>query len=248
MNGDDQNSPARRIARRLLETARRLTTEPHFSPSAETSISLADELGRELANQLEDLEEALVEEDFNREAQPPGATGWWSLGTIEIVGEPRPILRGFLEPVLRIPLVSTSTRILAYLISLPEKDFLEREAHGWGWHYHYLNKKEERSDVVLCWDTLAPAPKKPDVRGLFQEKHGQGFRAQPDLWGVSKRRSMHDACSPDLERPISEFRHPTDKALAVWPLARPLTRRSTAPPLPPSPRFPSRKDRRGRRK
>ena len=244
MAGDDQNPTSRRLAYELMDAVRRLTAEPVFCPSLEEARWLVPELMGGLEERLEALEGALVKEGFGGEAQPFGPSGLRSLGTLEISGEPRPIWRGFLEPVFRIPLVPTSTRVLAYLISLPDNDFLERENHGWGWHYHYVTEKEKRTDVVLCWDTLAPAPTAPDVRGLFQEKHGQGVRARPDLWGDTKRQSMHDACKPDLRRDISEFRHPTDKASAVWPLGRSLTPRNAVPPLPP-PRFPSKRDRRG---
>lgn len=224
-----------------------MTAEPVFCPSLQGAWLFASERTRELGDRLEELDEVLVEEGFDEEEQPVGPGGWWSLGTLEITGERRPIWKGFLEPILRVPLVPASARVLAYLISLPDRDFLHRENHGWGWHYHYLNANEERSDTVLCWDTLTPAPKKPGMRGLFQEKHGQGFKARPTLWGHTKRRSMHEACVPDLLRPIIEFRHPTQKAVAVWPIGLPLTPR-VADAAPPPPRFPSGNHRRGRRK
>jgi hypothetical protein len=132
---------------------------------------------------------------------------------------------GFIEPVLRVPIISRLPQtVIAFLLAIPgERDLLKREHHNQvGWHYHYLNFKKARSNLVLCWDTRAVGQKGTD-HPLFQENHAEGrsdFKARPDTWGLTKKKSMHDACAPDLDRwPLSTFRCASAKANAVWPVS-----------------------------
>lgn len=151
----------------------------------------------------------------------------------------RTILRGFIEPVLRAPLITrVPAQVIAFLLQIPGwNELLEREHHDHiVFHYHYLDSKKRRSDVVLCWDTRATT-KNGQSHPLFWESHGSGkarFNARPDLWGHDKRLSMHDTCAPDLKRwCLSAFRCASNKAEAVWPLSAKLTpvaRMVTSPP------------------
>jgi hypothetical protein len=152
----------------------------------------------------------------------------WTFGSVTRPFPIRSIHIGFVQPLYRAPVVRRIPEtVVAYLLAIPgERDLLEREHHNQvGWHYHYLDFRKRRSNVILCWDTRM-IPGKNNVRPLFQEFHGEGgarFAARPDLWGPTKKHAMHEACAPDLERPISEFRCASNKAGPVWPLSATLT-------------------------
>lgn len=185
---------------------------------------------------IEQLDKALTEADFDpgpslHDAGVPLGMGL-PLGWVRIVLEPRKIHGGFLQPTLNLPVVvPSSDRVIAFLITLSgEDDYLFREHKGTLWHYHYLNSAEVRSDVILCWDTrqrINLTAKPPEVRALFQEKHGEGkshFKARPDLWRDRKKQTMHRAIVGDLNRwPIAEFRCASNRAGPVWPVAAKLT-------------------------
>lgn len=210
----------------------------------------ADWRGLELLVEVADaLDQALEEGGFN--AEPPSAEpgDFFSLGTITLYSAPRKIHAGFVQPVLRLPIVTRLTdRVIAFLTRIPGYDeWLKGENHfNLGYHYHYLNAKQERSDVALCWDTRAQAQ---TPHPLFQEKHGEShskFSGRPDLWGTHKRQSIHKACSKDLRRwTLDKFRMACDKAGPVWPLGAMLTAKPAQKTV--SPRFPSKKDKARRR-
>jgi hypothetical protein len=145
---------------------------------------------------------------------------FWSVGSMLHRKAIRDIHLGYLEPVLRVPLLKhVPALVVAFLITIhKDKHLLKRERHDqMGWHYHYLDHKKTRSDVVICWDTKIPY-NQGTPHPLFQEKHGQGFKARPDLWGTTKCQSMHSACSPDLNKwPICQFRCKSKNAWSVWP-------------------------------
>lgn len=112
-------------------------------------------------------------------------------------------------------------RVVAFLSKITGSDeWLKRENHdNLGYHYHYLNAKKDRSDVALSWDIRAH-PQTPHP--LFQEKHAESrskFAGRPDLWGNTKRQSIHEACEKDLKQwTLDKFRMACDKAGPVWPL------------------------------
>jgi hypothetical protein len=134
----------------------------------------------------------------------------------------------------RVPILSrVADQIALYLISIDNgEDYLDRETHGMGLHYHYLNWHKERSNVILSWDTRwkapEPQPKPPILRALFVEPHGEknnaAFVAKPHLWGTQKRASFYDACVPDLSKwPIKEFKCAANKSMIVHQPGRTLT-------------------------
>ncbi len=153
----------------------------------------------------------------------------WSFGEAMIFrGSERTILRGFLVPRRKVPILRrVPDDIALFLISIDDgEDYLTREDHGMGWHYHYQNWRKERSNVILSWDTRwrepAPQTKPPTQRALFVEPHGEknnaAFVAQPRLWSEKKRKSMYDVCLPDLTKwSIDKFRCAANKSLVVHP-------------------------------
>lgn len=186
---------------------------------------------------LGDLQQALAEADLKPDT--PVDQDWepapWTFGTAMTLRAPsRQIHAGFLDPIRRIPILTrVPEQVVLYLITVDRgEDYLENEAHsGVGWHYHYLDWRKNRSDVVLCWDTRwkEPVPQSvpPSRRGLFVEKHsekGKPFRAKPWLWGDRKRETMYDVCSADLaKRRIDEYRCAANKAEPVYPPGAILT-------------------------
>jgi hypothetical protein len=197
---------------------------------------LAENAGVERLNQsARSLEIMLRDADYRGGPIPELERGEeWTLGSRTVLLPPRRILRGYAQPARRVPIISgVQLHAVAFLINLPGgRDYLKREMHGpVGWHYHYLDDEERRSNVILCWDTRAqPGPRL--VRPLFYEEHGEGkaaFTARPDLWGQPKKCEMHTACSPDLRRPIREFRCASNRASPVWPINAVLTPRPVQP-------------------
>lgn len=195
------------------------------------------------AKQLaEELDVVLRAEGWTADLSTPEQLddGRWTFGSaMTLVGRRRDIHRGFLDPIRTIPILDRVSDLAAlYLITVEDgEDYLKREAHsGVGWHYHYLDWKQRRSNVILCWDTRweAPAPQTnpPTRRGLFVEKHAEGgkpFIAHPGAWGERKRESMYNACKTDLlSRDIKEYRCAADKSEPVYPRDTVLTLHSSA--------------------
>jgi hypothetical protein len=166
----------------------------------------------------------------------------WTFGTAMIIrGVPLAIHRGFLQPLRHMPILARVPESIAcYLITIDEgEDFLKNEMHsGVGWHYHYLDWRKDRSDVVLCWDTRWAAPEPQTVpparRGLFVEKHaeaGKPFKAKPWRWDPRKRETMYSVCSADLKkRQIKEYRYAANKSNLVYPPGATLTPHPSASP------------------
>lgn len=186
---------------------------------------------------IKKLRETLAETDWKPDLSdiPPGDRGRWSLGEAMILrGSEREILRGLLIPRRKVPILrGIPDSVALFLIDIGKgEDYLKRETHGMGLHYHYLNWRRDRSNVVLSWDTRWPEPnpqtKPPVQRALFVEQHGErnnaDFQAKPWLWGEKKRKSIYQACEPDLIKwPINEFKCAADKSDVVHPPGRTLT-------------------------
>lgn len=235
------------IARRLLAFAAEaelfeLEVED-FTPTENQELVWLSEFGiqeryRRPANMMiEELREALVEVDWSPSLSgiPPGDCDHWYLGEAMIFRRPsRDILRGFLVPRRMVPILPRVPNDVAlFLITIDKfEDYLKRENHGMGWHYHYLSRRKERSNVVLSWDTRwtepIPQTKPLTQRALFVESHGArdnaDFEAKHWLWGEKKRKSIYKACEPDLDKwPIGEFKCAADKSYVVHPPGRTLT-------------------------
>lgn len=238
---------SRAVARRLISLAAEAASiemeVPRFSLSEiDTQILGAEfELRQQYLAPAEhiigELQEALAAADWTPKMSdiPKSQRDNWTFGTeITILGVPRVIHRGFLQPLRRIPIRTRVPELVAqYLITIDDgEDYLKNEAHsGVGWHYHYLDWRKDRSDVVLCWDARwtdpCPQTTPPARRGLFVEKHaekGKPFKAKPWMWGAKKRQTMYNVCSADLQkRPIEEFRCASNNSELVHPPGAKLT-------------------------
>lgn len=189
-----------------------------------------------------ELDAALENEGFV--GQPPalGEDEFWSLGATTVRFEPTEFHRGYIQALVRIPFaVPLSDRVVAF-ISIADGDWLERETHNMGYHYHYLDRNKRRSNVILCWDTRAPRPDDLDKnavcdwRPLFWEHHGEGhakFEARPERWGQFKRETAFAACRRDLRRgwPITAFKPASNDAQPLYPPGSTLTPRTSATPV-----------------
>lgn len=98
-----------------------------------------------------------------------------------------------------------------------EKCGLERENHGWGYHYHYVDHKARRSDVIF---SFSPTDSNRPPQ-LWWERHGEKkaeFSPKVPSWGKPKRMSIHQACCVDLtNRQLSDYKHPSKEASVLWP-------------------------------
>lgn len=237
----------RAVARQLIDMAAEVESiEIEFEPLPITESQIrciaeefvAHQRVHALAKEmLCNLDEALARTKWERHvpAVPKSQQYRWTFGTaVTLRGVSRPIHGGFLQPMQRIPILDrVPERVAQYIIAIDEGvDYLENEAHsGVGLHYHYLNWRKDRSDVVLCWDTRWIAPdhptKLPAQRGLFVEKHaekGKPFKAKPGLWGPSKRKTMYAVCSADLmKRQIEQYRCAANNSAPVHPPGATLT-------------------------
>ena len=99
------------------------------------------------------------------------------------------------------------------------KNKILRENHGhWGYHYHYLDSRDRRSDALLTFDRKITNAAKP---ALCWERHAEGkkFKAQAGIWGPEKRKSVYSVCHPDaLHFSLSDFNCPASDAESDWTL------------------------------
>jgi hypothetical protein len=176
----------------------------------------------ELSWLVQELDQVLIDAKFPVHSEEPNEGTIVNIGRVDLVTECRDVHAGYTEVILRRSFVrSLPSRVVNFLIQIPKcSNVLEREHHdSIGWHYHYLDHKKRRSDLVLCWGKNVCS--ESDVRPLMGERHAESkarFQARLDLWGYTKRKSVFDSCEPDLRRwPLNTFRSPGGKAEAVWP-------------------------------
>lgn len=180
-----------------------------------------------LTKVVEDIDATLPEYEIDLGVVREFESENWSLGSELAVLAPRKILRGFLVPVLEIPTSIPVTLKLFALIKIGgDRDWLVRENHGFGYHYHYVLADKRRTTTMICWDTrwqlqIKDEPKELSDRPLFYQLHNdssKNIKASPGNWGDKKRKSVRKACEPDLRRQnITDFLCAARDAEAVWP-------------------------------
>lgn len=151
---------------------------------------------------------------------------------LRLVQTIKPILRGYLEYTATVPVIDTPSEplLMAFIAIADTRNVLAKENHGFGYHYHYCDKKGRRSDTMLSFDTSQPKVKlngktiiQRERCPLFWERHAEKnakFLAKADQWGREKRVSVYTAAKPDLARKgtlLESFRRPSKIAQAVWP-------------------------------
>lgn len=225
----------RLLERDAAEVAEPIIEEPKLAlPESDMEFEYEQRLASEL---VDCLDRALREEDWWLAAATNKigfADHSYVYGMVPRRAPMRQIVRGFLQPVRNLPLVQrVPERVEAFLrIMLPGgDDGLTREEHGGvKWHFHYIDAKYRRSDVILSFDTrwsMATGTKGHSTfRPLFAERHAEGkakFSAHPERWGTEKRISMYEICSRDLNKGIEHFRCAKNGSEPVWPRSALLT-------------------------
>lgn len=183
---------------------------------------------REIVDLVGDLRSAMKQDGLNLPTTQKNLElvhgDLWSLGAEEIRGPLIPILRGRLEPVLRVVVAPyLPENVVALFLTIHGlKELLKRENHGhWGYHYHYLDAKERRSDTLLTFARrLKTLPDGRNVKVVTWERHGETslFAARAGTWGANKRESVYRACVGDSSRRnLNDFKRPANDAQTLWP-------------------------------
>lgn len=215
----------------------RVTVEQEDGPQWQNNWSkdATNPLVRRLVDIVDELDFDLQNLNIDDEFKHEFAMGRWTLGRQCEALAPKKILRGFLTPVRDVPAYSSVTvRVFAFLSINGCKDLLDRHLSQ-GIHYHYALPNETHTTTMICFDTRwKPNPKTGQlVRPLFHELHARGAKnkkASPERWREEKRKSIWDACNPDLARwQIQEFRPASNGASPVWPQGTTVLPRANLP-------------------
>lgn len=207
--------------RELCNTGREVSTR-------ENSEEEVSELLREIDDLVGDVQNAMEQDDLDLWAGQKNFAAVrddrWSLGAEEIRGPLIPFLRGSLEPIHRVVVApDLPENVFALFLTIPGlKELLKREIHGhWGYHYHYLDAQERRSDTLLTFDRkLIKLRDGQQVKVVTWERHSEAshFAARATTWGAKKRKSLHEACVADsAKRNLNDFKKPAKDAEVLWP-------------------------------
>ncbi|MGO7837064.1 hypothetical protein [Rhizobium johnstonii] len=236
----------------LRENRNEITKARTWQPLPPPHEPLATPLSRHIDGIIGELDAILIaaQHDTSTRIKLPDGQNW-TLGSSPYAGPLRSIYGGSLLPIKHIPVVErVPDRVFSFLLEIAgDRDLLKREHHDHiGWHYHYLDRWERRSNIVLCWD-VRDLKVANDDRAIFQETHAEGqpdFIGRPELWGEAKKESMYDACRPDLDDWAAHlFRCASGKAKPVWPVSASLT--PVSRPQPKAPKFPAKRGKEKRR-
>ncbi len=109
-----------------------------------------------------------------------------------------------------------------FLIAIAgDKHALDRENHdGMGYHFHYVKlKKAKRTDVMFTFDRRFNLQNSNGTsEPLFWEYHGNGIHADPNAFGLQRRRAIYHASMPSLLKPgKATFRLPSTTAQRFYP-------------------------------
>jgi hypothetical protein len=189
---------------------------------------------KRLAELVDEIDATLPDDEVDLETVRDFESQKWSIGSELVVLAPYKILRGFLVPVLEVPtLVPITLKLFALIRINGVRDWLVRENHGFGYHYHYVLADKRRTTTMLCWDTrwqssVKDEPKGLNYRPLCHQLHNDSSKnilATPGAWGDKKRKSVRNACVPDLRRrSMADFLSAARDAEVVWPRSAVATR------------------------
>ena len=144
------------------------------------------------------------------------------LGEIFLERKEITIVRGSLRLVQWRPIISNVSESTALFIqNVDKRHKIIREIHGsWGYHFHYCDANEKRSDTVLSFrENLSNDGKEV----VFYEAHAVGksdFLARVDRWGRKKKESAYNACLEGLGKlALADFKKPGATAETLWPVS-----------------------------
>jgi hypothetical protein len=202
--------------RRILEP---MAVSPDSGPRARALVQEIRAALREIARERGYMWEDRAEEQ--KVGRSSSAGEQWNLGEVVYMLEERPFLRGSVEMRRSEPIAQDVPEVLVeFLMAVPGFDAqITRETHGrqWGYHYHYLDGRDRRSDTLLTFDRDSDNSRPT----LCWERHAEGdkFKARAEDWGGPKRESVYSVCHPDTLRfALTDFKRPKAGAGVVWPL------------------------------
>lgn len=95
--------------------------------------------------------------------------------------------------------------------------FVANENHNFGYHIHYYDRKERRTNVIFTFDPQEPRGSRETT---FWEGHAGGSvqaKAKPDKFGDRRKMAIHDSCVSFL-RTVSkgDFKTPSTPRSVLW--------------------------------
>jgi hypothetical protein len=208
-----------------LHAPSRTDKEPHHWKALDEFPVPLHDLAKGIHHLAERLDRILIDRSIPPFLQPVSFNRSRTVIVETLFAGRKAVHLGFVERYLTVPLSPPLSReTYAYLSRVipGESDKLVPENHGSGWHYHYCDRSERRSDTIMSFD--ARRLKKlgaVDMHPLSSEPHGvkkATFSARPWTWGDKKRTSIYGACAPDLEKKkAAAFKTPSQNAEDVWP-------------------------------
>jgi hypothetical protein len=98
---------------------------------------------------------------------------------------------------------------------------LHREIHdNMGYHFHYVKSKgQHRTNVLFTFNKNLPVTtSSPHSEPLFWEYHGSGINANPNEFGVPRRRAIHEVTLRSLNNLSKQaFKVPDKTAKQLYP-------------------------------
>lgn len=95
-------------------------------------------------------------------------------------------------------------------------DGLERENHGFGYHFHHIATRRGvvRTNVLMTFSPSEPVGP-PDT--LYWEHHGPYSSANPLTWAPRRCQAMHSSARPSIRHlGKASFRAPSNGAAVLW--------------------------------
>jgi hypothetical protein len=144
-------------------------------------------------------------------------TGLATLRTVIIVDQ-QVIFRGSLDVMCsRLAVTRFDTPVLymalrSVMLGLPDGHSLIRDHAAWGYHYHYSDDGNRRSDILLTFSRDPAVSKKPVTWEPHAVKKAK-FKARVPTWGEKKCVSVHEVCLRDLsKRKLTDYVMPSKEA------------------------------------
>jgi hypothetical protein len=147
----------------------------------------------------------------------------YCLGEVTLRSSRTEILRGYVDFLQTFPVGGDIPEVLALcLLAIPTlTGKLARENHSqFGYHYHYVDAAERRSNTILTFENRVLTPHQPTLDWEYHAEGKAEFDARVERWRTKKRKSIYSVCLPDAKKwPLAEFKTPSKEAAPVWPWA-----------------------------
>lgn len=115
---------------------------------------------------------------------------------------------------------SAIPNIISFL-RIDMKTGVEFENHGFGYHFHFgeiKNDRLRRSNLLFTFDRTNIGTKTEEVYRLYAENHGDGLKKDVSTIGINKRRPIYNICESEMrKRGLKNFREPSNGASVFFP-------------------------------